>query len=337
MRKNIILAKRIMCLALMVVLILQSEFVVNADESVEAQVVMSQPGEVYAYNAENIYGDSFFVPTQVYNFGGEFFITDAYHQQVLHTNNVNNAPCGWNPVGMDLNRPHAIASDGTIYLVVDTDNNRIVTYTKTDIGYQLVESISDVGIRPHYTVYDSATGKFYVWSSMTGTMYIYKRVKNGLTLSLKSAVKIKDLDGYYTRSFTIDNGTIYFPCVGKSAIYAVNKSNFKVKAVYPVVSELSEMVQVLHIQNYYYLVTSNDSTREKEPKLVRAASPAGFGNGEYEDIKDMFGEMNGIPYYITQGEDGHFYTPVIEGSCNSYICSFDIENDSITNVIHMYY
>lgn len=326
--------KSVLCAALSAVLLLQSGVTVAAEEEAAP---MSQPGEVYAYDAGNLYGDRFFVPTQVYQYGGEFYIADAYHQQVLHSSNAASAPYDWHPIGMGLNRPHAIASDGTIYLVVDTDNNRIVTYTKTEAGYQLVESIPDVGIRPHYVVYDKSTAQFYVWSSMTGVMYIYKRSAKGLNLVLKKAVRIKELDGYYTRSFTIDGENILFPCVGRSAVYVVNKKSFKVKGVYPVASELSEMVQILHVQNYYYLVTSHDDSGEKSPRLVRAASLAGFGNGSYEDIRDQFGDMNGIPYYITQGEDGHFYTPVIEGNVNSYICRFDIENDAITNVVNMFY
>ena len=326
--------KGIVCAALSVVLLLQGSVTVSAEEEAAP---MSQPGEVYAYNAGNLYGDSFFVPTQVYQYGGEFYIADAYHHQVLYSSNAASAPEEWHPVGMGLNRPHAIASDGTIYLVVDTDNNRIVTYAKTEAGYQLIESIPNVGIRPHYVEYDKGTGQFYVWSSMTGVMYIYKRSAKGLNLILKKAARIKDLDGYYTRSFTIDGGDILFPCVGRSAVYVVNKKNFEVKAVYPVAAELSEMVQLLHIQNYYYLVTSNDASGEKAPRLVRAAGLADFGNGSYEDIRDRFGDMNGIPYYITQGEDGHFYTPVIEGNVNSYICRFDIENDAITNVVNMFY
>lgn len=317
------------------VMLFQTGFVTDADD--EAVRAMSQPGEVYGYDAENVYQEHFFVPTQVYQYGGEFYIADAYNHQILHTNNVNNAPCGWKTVGMGLYRPHAIASDGSIYLVVDTDNNRVVTYTRTESGYQLVESILNVGVRPHYTVYDQATGQFYVWSSMTGTMYIYKRNKNSLTLTLKSTKRIPALDGNYTRSFTIDGGTIYFPSVGKSAVYAVNKSSFKVKAIYPVASELGEMVQLLHIQNYYYMVTSANPATEKSAMLVRSKTLSGFGDGSYEDIKGSFGDMDGIPYYITQGEDGHFYTPVIEGTGNAYICSFDIDKDVITNVNHMKY
>ena len=327
--------KKLMCFVLAGVLLVQGGMVSHAEE-VESGP-MSQPGEVYSYHAGNQHSWAFFIPTQVYNFGGEFYLADAYNHQILHTDNVRNAPEGWYPVGMGLNRPHAIASDGTIFLALDTDNNRVVTYAKTDAGYQLIESIENVGIRPHYTVYDKATGQFYVWSSMTGTMYIYKRAKNSMSLVLKSARQIKDLDGCYTRSFTIDGGMIYFPCVAKGAIYAVKKSNFKVVGVYPVVSDLTEMVQVLHIQDYYYLVTSRDGYTDKPARLVRATSLAGFGNGSYEDILNQFGEIDGIPYYITQGEDGHFYAPVIEGSGKDYICSFEIQGNQIMNVEHFKY
>jgi hypothetical protein len=110
-----------------------------------------------------------------------------------------------------LYRPHATASDGVIYVVVDTDNNRVVTYMKTENGYQMLESIPDVGIRPHYIVYDKVTASFYVWSSMTGTMYVYRRDQKTNQLKLSKAVRIKELDGCYTRSFTIEGGTIFFP------------------------------------------------------------------------------------------------------------------------------
>lgn len=334
--KKTVFMKRILCVALTAILMLQAGFASSAEEEDELPV-KSQPGEVYAFDAGNNHPKKFFVPTQVYSIGGEFYLADAYNNQILHTSKVTDEPHKWYTVGMGLNKPHAIASDGTIYVAVDTDNNRIVTYVKNETGYQLVESIENVGIRPHYIVYDQATSQFYVWSSMTGTMYIYKRAKNSLALTLKKTRRIKDLDGYYTRSFTIDGGTIYFPCVGRSAVYAVRKSDFKVKAIYPVASELSEMVQLVHIQNYYYLVTSADTAKEKEPRLVRSKTLAGFGNGEYEDAKSMIEGINGIPYYITQGEDGHFYTPVNEGSCNPYICRFDIVDDVITNVTNMNY
>ena len=318
---------------LAVVVFLGSGAVTQAEEE---ERYTAQPGSVCMNSETNAWSKSFFIPTQVYQAGGEFYVADAYHQQVLHSSSVASNPESWSIMANGLYRPHATASDGVIYVVVDTDNNRVVTYMKTE-NYQMLESIPDVGIRPHYIVYDKATASFYVWSSMTGTMYVYRRDQKTNQLKLSKAVRIKELDGCYTRSFTIEGGTIYFPCVAKSAIFAVNKKSFKVRAVYPVETALSEMVQVLHIQNYYYLVTSNDSTREKEPKFVRATSLAGFGNGSYEDVKSMFGGMDGNPYYITQGEDGHFYCPVIEGFGEDYICQFDIQNDTICNVLQYFY
>lgn len=324
------------CLALAAALAVGGAIPAAAED--EVQTVMSKPGDIKPYGSVNV-ESAFNVPTQVYGIGGEYFVADAYNQQMLYTTNYYNAPSGWNVMGDQLYRPHAIASDGTIYMVVDTDNNRVVTYAKNDQGFAVVETFDSVGIRPHYVEYDSATGQFYVWSSMTGTMYIYKRNANALSVSLVKTKTIADLNGCYTRSFTIDGGNIYFPSMGRSAIYVVNKKSFKVKAIYGVSSELAGMVQIRHEQNYYYLVTSSDSLGDQtKATIVRSTSLAGFGNGQYEDIRGMFPELDGVPYYITHLDDGHYYTPIICGSETSpYICRFDIVNDQITNVVNLKY
>ncbi len=311
---------------------------VSAEGEEEAARVVAQPGDLYPYGSMNPNPECFHVPTQVYGINGEFFIADAYHHQILYTDNYYKTPDQWWLMGDKLFRPHAIASDGTIYMVVDTDNNRVVTYAKNEQGFQVVECFDNVGVRPHYIEYDAKTRQFYVWSSMTGTMYIYKRASQGLGVTLKRTAYIKDLDGCYTRSFTIDGSRIYFPSMGRNAIYVVNKSNFKVRAVYPVAAELGGMVQVRHEQNYYYLVTSSDAAGDQsKATIVRSGSLAGFVEGGYEDIRSKFPELDGVPYYITHLEDGHYYTPVIVGQTPPYICRFDIENDEITNVINLKY
>lgn len=177
----------------------------------EEEQYTAQPGSVCMNSETNAWSKSFFIPTQVYQAGGEFYVADAYHQQVLHSSSVASNPESWSIMANGLYRPHATASDGVIYVVVDTDNNRVVTYMKTENGYQMLESIPDVGIRPHYIVYDKVTASFYVWSSMTGTMYVYRRDQKTNQLKLSKAVRIKELDGCYTRSFTIEGGTIFFP------------------------------------------------------------------------------------------------------------------------------
>lgn len=330
------IGKRLIMMLLAVSLVVGSGLSVYAEEEIARE--MSKPGDLYSFGSGNPCPEHFNVPTQVYSVNGEFFVADAYNQQMLYTDNYKNPPRNWQLMGDKLYRPHAIASDGTIYMVVDTDNNRVVTYAKNEKGFQVVECFDNVGVRPHYIEYDAATKQFYVWSSMTGTMYIYKRDPNGLTVQLKKTAYIKDLDGCYTRSFTIDGNNIYLPSMGKSAIYVVNKKNFKVKAIHPVSSELAGMVQVRHEQNYYYLVTSTDAAGDQsKAKIVRSASLSGFVEGQYEDIHSEFPEMDGIPYYITHLEDGHYYMPVILGTTDAYICRFDIEEDQITNVENLKY
>lgn len=304
-----------------------------------AHIEKSKPGDLMPCDAPNPIPESFNVPTQVFGYGGEYFVLDAYNQQILHSKNVYNAPENWNVMGNKLYRPHALATDGTLYVAVDTDNDRVVTYGKNEKGFQVVESFEGVGIRPHYITYDQTTGFFYVWSSMTGVMYLYQRVPNTLQLQLVKAVPVADLYGAYTRSFTIDGNYIYFPSMGKNAIYVVDKKTFKLLAVYPVAQELGGMVQVLHIQNYYYLVTSSDAAGDqKKQAFVRSASLAGFVPGGYEDASALMGGLDGVPYYITQLEDGRYYTPVIMGYYTlPYICRFEIVNDTFTNVKQMKY
>ncbi|MCR5801166.1 MAG: hypothetical protein K6G57_02405 [Lachnospiraceae bacterium] len=274
----------------------------------------------------------FAVPTQVYQFGGLFYLADAYNNQVIQSNSVSADPKAWKQFATGLNKPHAIASDGMIYVIVDTDNNRVVTYTSGQTGTTLVEVIDNVGIRPHYIEYDSATGQFYVWSSMTGTMYIYKRRANGLGLVLQRAVQIPQMAGQYTRSFTIDGNIIYFPSMGSCGIYAVNKNSFGVQAFYPVDPEIGGMVQIVHAGDYFYLSTSSDFAYDQsKANFVRALSPALFTAGSYEQALPLFGGLTGVPYYITKGEDGHYYTPVLGNAGSAYICKFDIYANQIMN------
>ncbi len=297
--------------------------------------VTAKPGDLCGFGSSNPY-TTFHVPTQVYSVNGDFFLADAYHNQMLFTDNYRNAPEYWGVMGGNMFRPHAIASDGTIYMVVDTDNNRVNTYVKTETGFLVVQCFDQVGIRPHYVEYDAATGQFYVWSSMTGTMYIYRREADSLNVTLAQTAYIKDLDGCYTRSFTIDGDKIYLPSMGRSAIYVVDKGSFKVSAVYPVCADLGGMVQVRHEQNYYYLVTSTDVYGDaSKATIVRSTSLAGFTAGGYEDIRGKFPELEGVPYYISHLEDGHYYTPVMAGK--PYIVRFDIVEDEITNVVSFKY
>ena len=149
------------------------------------------PGTVFPvrYNTD----PSTYVSLQTTVINGMFFTVDSYHDRIIY-NDTGDAALPllqWKIMADDLNKPHCICSDGVVYLVVDTDNNRVVTYTRLATGeFMELQSFENVGIRPHYCVYDAATSSFYVWSSYTGEMFIYKRSGGSFVLKRTAVRKI---------------------------------------------------------------------------------------------------------------------------------------------------
>ena len=253
----------------------------------------------------NDYADST-VSTQTILLNGIWFTVDCYHDRILYndTLDIGSSLFSWKVMADDLNKPHSICSDGTIYLVTDTDNNRVVTYSRLPSGEFIeLQSVPYVGIRPHYCEYDAATGSFYVWSSFTGEMYIFKRNSKGLDLRLTAVKKLDCLYGLYTRSFTIDGNYILLCSQGVGGILVVDKKNFRLVTGHAVCDELGGVVQVSHIGKHYYLTTSSDRYGNSNTAMVaRADSLAGFVSAAtYTDVTSELGGLTGgcVPYYIS--------------------------------------
>ncbi len=289
---------------------------------IAAVMALAVPTEAYAAPGlgsgavfPGIYNEyeSTYVSTQTTYMNGLYFTVDCYHDRVIYAEpeNVGGNTSRWKIMADDLNKPHSICSDGTIYLVTDTDNNRVVTYARIPTGeFVELQSFQNVGIRPHYCVYDAATSSFYVWSSYTGEMYIYKRPANGLMIKLDRVRRIDCLYGVYTRSFTIDGNSILFCSQGAGGIISVNKRTFRINGAYPVCDELGGVVQISHIGNHYYLTTSSDRYGDQsKATIVRSLSLGGFYfPGQYEDVNAILGGFKGAsaPYYLTPAAGVYF-------------------------------
>lgn len=262
------------------------------------------PGTVFPvrYNTD----PSTYVSLQTTVINGMFFTVDSYHDRIIY-NDTGDAALPllqWKIMADDLNKPHCICSDGVVYLVVDTDNNRVVTYTRLATGeFMELQSFENVGIRPHYCVYDAATSSFYVWSSYTGEMYIYKRSGGSFVLKRTAVRKIECLYGLYTRSFTIDGNNIIFCSQGAGGLVVVNKWSYRIVGIYPVADEIGGMVQISHVGRHYYLTTSTDRAGDHSMAMTaRSDTLAGFANSAtYTDVTAELGGLKGIqvPYYMT--------------------------------------
>lgn len=239
-------------------------------------------------------------PAMVKRIGDTFFLVDTYHNQVLCSQSLNAPISKWRVMASGQELPHAIASDGTVYLVTDTERHNIDVYEWGNGRYQNTQVLSQTGIRPHYIVYDEETATFFAWSAHTGEMYLLKRNPvNGL-VCIDQIRQVKELHGQYIRSFTIEGDQILFPSGSNGYITVVDKETFEVQGRYPVTPEVAGMAYIRPIGGYYYISVSTDLYYDQsKATFIRVSQLADLASGKYEDIYDAVGRK-GVPYYIEQ-------------------------------------
>lgn len=267
-------------------------FVEKKQPSVAPDSFISKPETV-----QNSF-DTLCVPTQFTKIGEDYFIVDCYHNQILTSEDKMLPLSDWQVMYSKLNMGHSIAGDGVVYMVDDTDNNRVLVFTKYDNEFLLTQIFENTGVRPHYVQYDEQTGKFIVLSSLTGEFYIFERKDGEYTVELKEVKKIKALDGIYARTFTIIDNEIYIPA-GDGRIYLADKGSFKLIKSYELATEYAGPVQLLKINDYYYLTISTDIYGVNlYANIIRAKNLSDFSKYNCESLRSSFCE-DGTPYVIS--------------------------------------
>ena len=321
-----------------------------------------------AFPIANTYGD-LCVPTYINKIGDTYFLVDCYHNQVIYHDNLEDPIWQWNVLPGELAMPHTIASDGTVYLVDDTENHRVVVYEKYEDHFLITQTFDSIGSRPHFIQYNEADRTFYVWSSMTGEMYLFQRedvaeedlsertladgvlshrasAENTLVdgtpdaegsyytpVKLVEIRKMNKLDNIYVRSFTIMDDEVYFVS-GNSTIIRAKLSDFTILEEYPVPAELAGMIQLTKIDNMYYLTISTDITGNQDfATIIRAKDLKDLISGDYEDIYDSF-VGGGTPYYISEINGTYYMTEHrIPGHS---LWSFRVEKDELKDITAIY-
>lgn len=284
------------------------------------------------YAAENGY-DYLLMPTQILKIAGTYYIVDCNHNQIIYSNSLNTELRHWNVMTRNTKSPHALTSDGEIYMAADTDNNRILTFSKSYDSFSPLEVFENVGIRPHYVDYDYDAGQFYAWSSMTGEMYIYERIPGTKSLALAEIRAIPELNGCYVRSFTLLGDVILFPAVERSSIVAVDKRTFAIVGEYPVPEAMAGMVQVSVVDGYFFVTVSTDRWYNSgTATVIRAKSLEDIAVGNYTSLYSVFGN-NGTPYYISRF-DGSYY--MIHENAAPNVYRFHAQDGNIFDVKGMF-
>lgn len=278
------------------------------------------------------------VPTYIIKVKDTYFIVDCYHNQVIYHDNLTDPLYEWQIMTSDVSMAHTLASDGIIYMIDDTENNRILIMEETvneneQTVFVPTQEFTEIGKRPHYIIYDERTDTFYAWSSQSGEMFLFRHPKEDSRTYLTEIRSIPSLNDVYVRSFTIIDDTIYFVS-GNSTIIEADLSTFKIRREYAVPEELAGMVQLTPIEDYYYITVSTDINGNQDyATMIRVKSLSDLAKGNYEDVYYNF-IGGGTPYYITQIDDVWYLTE--HRLPGHSIWRFQIQDNAITDVTTIY-
>ncbi len=299
-----------------------SELVPNSDTSVTSSVDV--PGNPFA---------DLSVPTYLTKVDDTYFLVDCYHNQVIYHDNLSDPLTQWHVMTSDIDRGHTLASDGTIYLIDDTERHRILIFEKKDGLFVHTQTFDGIGNRPHYIVYDAPTDTFYAWSSMSGEMYLFRHNPDDTRMYLTEIRRIKSLDNVYVRSFTIIGDEICFVS-GNSAIIRADLESFEILETYPVPDTMAGMIQLTRIQDYYYITVSTDITGSQDyATIIRTQDLSSLMDGGYEDIYNHF-IGGGTPYYITELDNAYYLTE--HRLPGHSVWQFEVEDNEIVHVETIY-
>ncbi len=276
------------------------------------------------------------VPTYVNKVDGIWFIVDCYHNQVIYNDNLTDPLTDWLVLTDEIDKGHTLASDGYVYLVDDTEENRILVFEKREGVFYHTQTLDGIGNRPHYILYDAPTDTFYVWSSMNGEMYLCRHDPGNPRMYLTKIYTIDALKETYVRSFTINGDDIYFVSgiPGDPAILKANLYTFQIEESYPVPDTLAGMVQLTVAEGAYYITISTDiSGNQDYATIIRTEDLSRLTDGDYEDIYENF-IGGGTPYYISHIDNSYYLTEHrIPGHA---VWKFDITGNGVSHVEAIY-
>ena len=278
------------------------------------------------------------VPTIIKYFDGLYFIADCYNDQIIYSDDLSKGTYEWKIMTYDVKEPHSVDSDGNVYLVDDTENNRVKVYRKAvnadgEVWFYGCQIFDGIGNRPHYTYYNEADATFYAWSSESGEMFLFKYMSEQDAVALVEKRIVPELSGVYVRSFTIRGDSIFFVSnLADANIYQCNLETFKVEKKYKVSDELAGMVQITFADETIVITVSTDREGNTSARnLITCTSLEDLENGNYVSYYDLFASA-GTPYNITMIGEDTYYVTAHNASGTSQVMSFQIENGAIVNI-----
>jgi ABC-type polysaccharide/polyol phosphate transport system ATPase subunit len=272
--------------------------------------------------------NTLYTPTTIEKIGREYFIVDCWHHRVIYNDNLTDPIKDWNTVSDNLGDPHSIASDGTVYLIEDTENNEVKVFRRDGDNFRLTQVIERIGQRPNRIVYDEENKLFYGISAMSQHVFVLKN--SGQEVITEKVIRLGYLqDNSYIRAIRLIDGELYFVSgPGKIIVANYSNSSFNMIREYEVPFELRGMNDITKIGSYYYLSVYQDGSDKIAPRLVRVQDLNDLASSNYEDIHDSL-QVKGVPYNFSHFDGRTFLTEI---DSYSEIKSFLIVDDNICDI-----
>lgn len=284
-------------------------------------------------NVDTNWFSRFNAPTAFAKFGSTYFMVDCWHSRVLYADDIE-TPAGQWKVLDDARSvgPHSIATDGYLYVVDDTQNNKVQTYKSDGAGgFVHVQSLTVAtgSKRPHRVQYDAITSAFYViLGGMTGdgvTREMVKLTRSGDTLTIANTSSLSFIGGQYSRGFNIIGGKMYIVAeVGK--VYEVSFNStpiYTLDATYNLPSGFESPNDVYQDSNGDWWVTATAN------KILKGASLTAIAAGTYTNMYTTLG-LGGTPYYLTEFDGAMWIPEIIDRNGLTKLAS------GVASVVHNY-
>ena len=262
------------------------------------------------------YKNRLYTPTQIIKLYGTYFIVDCWHHRILYSKDVNTPLHGWYVLDDDLAGPHSIASNGSLYVTEDTGRHAIKVYVKHDNQkFELIQTLTNMGIRPHRVLYDSKNKQFLTVGSGDQSIHIFSEQKNKLKVVFST--KIVELNKQYCRSITIKDNLLYFVGVNDILIFEL-----KHHSIGRLVRKTKLDTRYQGSNDLFFNGKGNGLLTATPQKIFSFSSLSDLENGTAVDLSNFF---KGTPYYI-EFFDNKFWIPEItEYSAINYVTNLDLD------------
>ena len=245
-------------------------------------------------SASSDYQSHFYTPTYVTKYDEYYFIVDCWHHRILYSSFLLLPPREWNILDERICGPHSIASNGIIYVAESTGENSIKVYRKNGSQFSHIQTLSNIGRRPHRTIFSELLQIFIVLTSGDQHIHIFKEVE-GILISVFHK-NIKELSGQYCRSMHLKDNILFI--VGFNKIVTLCIDKFTLHVTHLRTYLLPENLKIAYGINDIYVYDSGAILISLYPGvLIGSSSIMDLEKGNYIDLSK---HVKGTPYYINK-------------------------------------